>query len=176
MGEINLKNIEGIIDAVKPMSKQVKEFRKFDGISMECTKLGSIDSAINEMKALCTKLKLVPFATEARKDDSNLFLVQFPDLIPEYSEDEVTKMYKDTFMFLFNNIKIKDPTAATKTKLIEGMDSLVKHAIKTYCRSNINQYKESFETYYNNKKYRVKINGIFLDSVEEFVSIIMGDV
>ena len=65
---------------------------------------------------------------------------------------------------------MKDPSAATKSKLIEGMESLVKHAIKTYCRSNINQYKESFEDYYNDKKYRTKINVIFLDSVDTFIT------
>ena len=172
MDNTNLINIESIIEAVLPMSKQVKDVRKFDGISMECTKLStaSLENAINEIKAICNKLKLLPVATEKRKDDAELFLVQFPELLPKYSDEEVAKMYTDTFIFLFNNIKMKDPSAATKSKLIEGMESLVKHAIKTYCRSNINQYKESFEDYYNDKKYRTKINVIFLDSVDTFIT------
>lgn len=168
----DLVNIESIIDAIRPLSKQVKSFRKFDGITMECAKneTVTIDNAINEITALCTKLKVIPVATEKRKDDPNLFAVQFPELMPKYTDEQVEAMYKDTFMFLFNNVKMKDPESATKSKLIENIDSFVKHAIMTYCRSNINQYKESFDTYYTNKKYRAKVNGIFLATVEEFVA------
>lgn len=167
-----LVNIENIIDALKPLTKQVKSFRKFDGITMECTKNEgtTVDKAINEMTALCTKLKLMPIATEVRKGDPDLFAVQFTELMPKYTNEQVVAMYKDTFMFLFNNIKMKDPASATKPMLIENMDSLVKHAIMIYCRSNINQYKENFDTYYTNTKYRAKINGIFLESVEEFIA------
>ena len=167
-----LVNVESIIDAMRPLTKQVKNFRKFDGITIECTKndTASIDSAINEIVAICNKLKLLPNATEKRKDDPNLFAVQFTELLPKYTEEQIEAMYNDTFMFLFNNVKMKDPESATKTKLIENIDSFVKHAIMIYCRSNINQYKENFDTYYNNKKYRAKVNGYFLASVEEFIS------
>ena len=168
----NYLNIEEIINAIRPLSKQVAEFRKLDGITIECGKgpTVEVDTAINEIKALCNKLKLLPVSIEKRKDDPMLFTVQFPELVPKYTDEQIENMYKDTFNFLFSNIKMKDPTALTKSKLIENMSRLTKHAITTYYRSNVNQYKESVEDYYNDKKYRAKIDGIFLVCVEEFLS------
>ena len=168
----DLVNVENIIDVIRPKVKKVRDLRKFDGITIECTKNDGvdIDKAIGEIVEVCNELKLIPIATEKRKDDPDLFIIQFTELIPKYTDEQVQKMYKDTFMFLFDNVKMKDPSSATKSKLIENIDSFVKHAIMIYCRSNINQYKENFDTYYNNKKYRAKINGIYLESVEEFVA------
>ena len=49
----NYLNIEEIINAIGPLSKQVAEFRKLDGITIECDKgpTVEVDTAINEIKA-----------------------------------------------------------------------------------------------------------------------------
>lgn len=169
--EQELKNMENVIDAINPQLHKTKELRKFDGITIECMALDMVDRGVSaeEVKAVCDSLKLQPNTVEYRKDDDKLFIIQFPDFMPYYTDEQQEKMYKDTFMFLFENIKMKDPASATKSALIENIDSIVKHAITIYCRSNINQYKESFDTYYKNTKYRAKVNGIFLVSVEEFL-------
>ena len=78
-------------------------------------------------------------------------------------------MYVNNFEFLLNNIKMKDPKSITRTKLIENMDRLTKHAITIYCRSNINQYKETVDDYLDNPKYRTKINGWYLEFIDIYL-------
>lgn len=168
----DFENVEMIIDTLQIKSTQVNKFRKFDGITIECEIMEpvNIQNAINEVKAICTEIKAIPFSVEIRKDTVNMFAVQFPELMPHYSNEIITSMYKDDFTFLLNNIKMKDPSLINKPYLIEQMDSIVKHAMKIVCRSTINQYKDSFDNYYNNVKYRARINGIYLEFLEEYLS------
>ena len=174
MGEdkIMYSNIEKVISVLKPQIKNVKGMRKFDGITIEC-EVDSSDkreNAINEMQALSKKIGMIPVATELRADSAILFAVQYPEFKPMYSEEEAKKMYDDNFEFLLNNIKMKDPKSITRTILIENMDKFTKHAITIYCKSNINQYKESVDDYLNNSKYRLKINGWYLEYIDIYLN------
>ena len=164
-------NIEGIIEFLREQTKNVNNMRKFDGITIECevATADKRENAMNEMQALSNKYGIIPVAIEARADSSTLFGVQYPELKPIYSEEETRKMYEDTFEFLLNNIKMKDPKSVTKTILIENMDRLTKHAITVYCKSNINQYKETVDDYLNNSKYRTKINGWYLEFIDIYL-------
>lgn len=177
MEEVNntetYRNIEEIIKVLDGKSKYVTKLRKFDGITIECTTgEDKRENAMNEMQALSKKIGVIPVSTEARKDSKDLFGVQYPELKPIYTEDEMRKMYEDDFEFLFNNIKMKDPKSITRNNLISNMDRLTRHAITTYCRSNINQYKESVEDYISNSKYRTKINGWYLEFVDKYLAVI----
>ena len=168
---IEYRNIESIIVALDGKSKYVTNLRKFDGITIECTTTSDKrENAMNEMQALSKKLGLMPVSVEARKDSADLFGLQYPDLKPLYTEAEVKRMYYDNFEFLFNNIKMKDPKSITRNILISNIDRLTKHAITTYCRSNINQYKESIDDYINNTKYRAKINGWYLEYIDIYLA------
>ena len=169
--DVSYKNIESIIKVLEGKSIYVTQLRKLDGITIECTTtVDKIDNAMSEMKAISKQLGLMPVATEIRKDSNNLFGLQYPELKPIYSEAEMKKMYNDNFEFLFDNIKMKDPKSINKTNLIENMEILTKHAINTYCRSNINQYKESVDDYINNPKYRTKINGWYLEFIDVYLA------
>ena len=167
-----LKNVEAVINKLKEYELAVSNYKKYDGITFECeTTAPDIRNATSKIvQQKCVELGLAPVSIELRKDSDVLFGVQFPEMIPEYSNEEITKMYKDTFYFLFDNMKSTDPSSVTKPILIENMSRLTKHAITTYCRSNINQYKENAETYLNNSAYRAKIDGIFLESVDSYLS------
>lgn len=169
---ISYENIESIIKDLEGKSKYVKAMRKFDGITIECTTDANVrENAMNEMQALSVKFGIVPVSVEPRKDSEDLFGVQYPELVPKYTEDEIKKMYYDNFEFLFNNIKMKDPKSITREILISNMDKLTVHSIKTYCRSNINQYKESVADYINNTKYRAKINGWYLEYIDIYLMV-----
>ena len=169
---VKLKNVEEIMVELKKLTTKVNQFRKFDGITIECDTSGlcNRDDAINETVALCKQLKAIPVASEKRQDDDNLFAIQFPEMTPVYSEELIDKFYTDDFKFLLDNVKMKDPTLINKTYLVEQMDVFVKHAMKIVCRSTINQYKDSFDNYYNNKKYRLRINTVYLDYVDVYLS------
>ena len=169
---IELKNVEEIITELKKLTTKVKQFRKFDGITIECDTGGlyNRDNAISETVALCKQIKAIPVASEKRQDDDNLFAIQFPEMMPVYPEELIDKFYTDDFKFLLDNVKMKDPTLINKTYLVEQMDVFVKHAMKIVCRSTINQYKDSFDNYYNNKKYRLRINAVYLDYVDVYLS------
>ena len=165
-------NIEGIIKFLKTQSKHTKNMRKFDGITIEA-EVATADkriNAMNEMQALSKKYGIIPVAVEARADSDVLFGVQYPELRPVYSDEEVRKMYEDTFEFLLNNIKTKDPKSITRTILIENMERFTRHAIIVYCKSNINQYKETVDDYLNKSKYRTKINGWYLEYIDKYLS------
>ena len=166
-----LVNIEGIINELQQRSKQVNSMRKFDGITIECEvdDEKNLKNAMSEVQVLSKQLNILPVSVEKRKGSNVLFGLQYPELIPHYTTEEVKKMYCDMFRFLFDNIKMKDPTKITKPILIENMDRLVKHAITNYCRSNINQYRETFDDYYKNAKYRAQINAIYLEFLEIYL-------
>lgn len=169
--KVTYKNIESIIEAMRGQSVNVISMRKYDGITIECD-VSSADlreNGMNEMQALSKKLGIVPVATEVRKDSDTLFGVQYPEFKPIYSDEEMKSMYVNNFEFLLNNIKMKDPKSITRTKLIENMDRLTKHAITIYCRSNINQYKETVDDYLDNPKYRTKINGWYLEFIDIYL-------
>jgi len=168
-------NVESMIETFRGQVKNVVSMRKFDGITIECDvdTEAKRENAMNEMQALSKKLNFIPVAIEARADSATLFGVQYPELKPKYLEEQVKKMYTDTFEFLIDNIKMKDPKSITKTILVENMDRLTKHAITVYCRSNINQYKDNVNNYLNNTKYRAKINSWYLEFIENYLRKVM---
>lgn len=165
-------NIESIIKLLKPQVKYVVTMRKLDGITMECSVLDptTLDNAINEMQALSIKQGIQPISVEKDKNSDKAFAVQYPELLPIYTDEEMKKMYLDNFKFLFDNIKMKDPTKLTRTDLVSNMETLTAHAIKIYCKSNLNQYKSSAEEYLKSAEYRGKINGWYLIYMEEYLN------
>lgn len=169
---IEVRNMEGIIELLKPHSKQVNKFRKFDGITIECTVLNAADrdNGIKEIKAICKKLKLAPVSVEKKASSEVAFGVQFPELTPIYTEEEIRKMYEANYKFLFDNLKSADKTKFTRAILLDNMTRLVRNSIMTYCKSNINLYKDKPENYYNNVEYRAKLNSWFVEYLEKYLS------
>lgn len=174
MGNNEFKNIDEIIQELKNSSKLVNNFKKLNGITFECSVNNSMcrEDAINEVQDLSKLMGILPVSIDANQDDDKLFGVQYPELVPIYTDVISHSMYNDNFKFLFDNLKMKDPSKVTKIILIENIDNLTKHAINIYCRSNINPYKEKVEDYLNNKQYRLKINGWYLEYIDEYLNIL----
>ena len=117
-------NIETIIKQIKKESKLVIQFRKYNGISLECRTAidGDRDKAIAEMRTILDKCNFVPYDIERHKEVPNAFLVQFPNLDVTYTEDEKIKMYKDIFKFLLDTVNRNQETMIPKSQIIDYKD------------------------------------------------------
>lgn len=166
-----LSNIDLIIKELNKKVEKVIRIRKIDGITVECSvKSGSkSDTGIKEINKICKELKLLPISTEKNKDKENIFALQFPELVPEYSETEIEDMYKLNFKWLLDNINSND-TTITKHLIEENREIFLKQSITMYYRSNVNQYKERLDDYLNNYDYRNKIEKLFNRYLDEYYS------
>lgn len=171
---MNLKNTDNIIKALKQDIKKIVKLTKFDGITIECSvqEGKKVDDGIKEINKLCEKLELRPIATEKSKEKNNVFIVQFPELIPEYTEAQIKKMYNLSFKWLLDNLTINDKEhKVTPELLIKYKSLVVRKAIQIHCRSNINQYKEKLEDYLQDKKYIEKIDVLYYQFLETYKEV-----
>lgn len=165
----NLSNVDMIIKELNKKVEKIVRMRKLDGLTIECSVQASSksDIGIKEINKLCKELKLMPISTEKNKDKDNVFALQFPELVPQYSEEEVESMYKDNFKWLLDNINSND-TTITKQLIEDNKELFLKQAITMYYRSNVNQYKEKLDDYLNNYDYRNKIGRLFDRYIDEY--------
>lgn len=171
MQDTNLTNVDVIIKELQKLCKQIKTFEKLDGITIECTVTNSkkLDNGIKEVTDVCKNLNLIQISIEKSSTKNTSFALQFPELNVYYSEDIITKMYEDNFKWLFDNIMEKPQSVnIDKTFLLQNKDMLVKQAISTYCRSNINPYKENVKDYLNNTEYIRKISTIYILYLDKY--------
>ena len=167
----SIKNIEGIIKEIKKKTKSLKSLTKLDGITIECTifKNSNIDAIIEEIKEICSNIIKEPISTELNDVQSDTFIIQFPELEPEYTDKEIEKMYKDNFKWLLDNFLQQDiDNNFDKNKLATDKNIFVKQAILYYYRSNTNQYKEKVENFLNNLNYRNKIDSLYLQFLNDY--------
>lgn len=167
------QTIEDIAKTLKKKAKYISLIEKVDGITLECS-LSSTKKAqdkIDEIKDLCREIKNTQVALEVNDDNPNTFLVQFPEMIPEYTDEQIEKMFNDTFQWLVGNFLSNNTTKFTKDQFALEKNMFVKHAIIIYYRSNVNQYKEKPEDYLNNKEFRDKIDNIYLNYISSFKEI-----
>ena len=122
--------------------------------------------AIRSLFFLCKELKNTPVAIELNEDRENVFIVQFPEMIPEYTDEQIEKMFTDTFKWLIDNFLTNSKNINfTKEQFALEKNMFVKHAIIIYYRSNVNQYKQKPEDYLNNLDFRNKIDNIYLNYI-----------
>lgn len=162
----DLLTIEDIMVALKKKAKYIANIEKVDGITMECSLAESkkAEDRLDEVKELCKELKNTPVAIELNEAKENVFLVQFPEMIPEYTDEQIEKMFIDTFKWLIDNFLTNSKNINfTKEQFALEKNMFVKHAIIIYYRSNVNQYKQKPEDYLNNLDFRNKIDNIYLD-------------
>lgn len=168
---IDLKTMEAIVtELLKYLkSSEFSSVIKFDGITIEftTTEFVSREKCEQLIATIYNNLNLKPMIIESRKDDSRKFIAQLPDFMPAYTEDEITKMYIANFKWLLDDATRNRPDL-TKQYMADHTVGFVKQAIKTYCRSNINKYKESENDYLNNTIYRQKLNNLFLTYLDEY--------
>lgn len=169
---VKLNNMENIIEDIKRKSKYFDDILKYDGITIEFTCKSNVKREIveSDIKTYCklNKLnKLNVYTIEDNKEDTRKFILQFPDMVPTYTEDEVQKMYIANFKWLLDDTMRNKPDI-TKTFILDNTVKYVKLAVTTYYRSNVNQYKEKLDDYLTNTLYRQKLNMLFMTYLDEY--------
>lgn len=167
-----LNNIEAIIKAFKKEKTSVMKYRKIDGITMECaTQVSeSADTGIKDITDLCKKYKLHPISAEKNKEKSNVFALQFPEMLPEYTDKELEKMYNNSFKWLLDGVMSSDTKHKVTTEVIMQYKAIfVKQAVTIHFNSNTNLYKEKIENYLNNKEYTAVVEKLFIRFANEYV-------
>lgn len=164
----SLTNVDGIIKELKKKAKYLTSIEKLDGITIECSvaKTKKAEDKIEDVKAICKTLVPYQAAIELNEKFDNVFIIQFPELVPEYTDEEINKMYMDSFKWLVDNFKTNDAASNYTPELfMRQKDKFVKHAILIYYRSNTNQYRCKPEDLLNDKEYRTRIDSIFIDYI-----------
>ena len=170
--EYRLNNIESIMEVICEKIKSdstLVSIRKYDGITIE---FGSINEEgrehlINIVKNVVIELGLKNYVIEKRKDSLINFILQFPDMNPEYTEEEIETMYKSNFKWLLDDSLANKPDL-TKKFIQDHTENYVKLAVTTFYRSNVNQYKVKLDDLLSDYKMRAKLNVLFLTYLDEY--------
>ena len=167
--ETKLNNMEKIIALISSKTKYFDEILKYDGITIEFTCKNKInrESVKKDIETLCKTYGLNIYTLENNKDDIRKFILQFPDMVPEYTADEIQKMYIANFKWLLDDT-IRNKPDITKVFILDNTAKYVKLAVTTFYRSNINQYKEKLDDYLTNTEYRQKLNVLFMTYLDEY--------
>lgn len=168
--KVSLNNMEDIIKVLKDKLDYLIKIEKLDGITLECYMESNqlADKKFKNIEKVCTELKLNPIALELNEDQKNIFILQFPEMTPNYSESQELKLYKNSFKWLINNFNTNNNLVkGTPINFANYKDAFVKQAIMIHYRCNTNQYKSKLEDYLNNIEYRAKIDNWFLDYLKE---------
>lgn len=168
---VRLDNIDMILKAISPKLKKVSSCVKFDGITIEFTTKEGIDytDAIEEVKKVCKSLGLKNPDFEHNEEEIEKFILQFPDLVPYYTDKEIDKLYTDAFKWLLDDTFDNEPTV-TKQDVLNNKDNYVRQAITIFYRFNVNKYRESLADYLNNKEYRDKWTKRFVEYLDEYLA------
>lgn len=163
-------NIENIIKILKKENTNVIKYKKYDGITIECYTPSDIDCKDDMTKIANTLSKNnIQFSMERNEENKNIFITQFPELEPEYTEKQMEKMYKDIFEWLLDNVYENDMMKkVTKQLILQYKDIYVKQAIMMYYKSNYNQYKVKQMDLLNDNQYKIKVSDYFKKYVEEY--------
>lgn len=162
-------NMEQIIKEIKTYTKNFSEIIKYDGITIEFTCKDNIDRQIakKDITKFCESNKLIMYVLEDNPENVQKFILQFPDMTPEYSDDEIQQMYIANFKWLLDDTLHNRPDL-TKQFILDNTTKYVKLAVTTYYRSNVNQYKKSLDSYLTDTKYRQELNLLFMTYLDEY--------
>lgn len=165
----DLRIIELIIKELKNNCKYILKFQKYDGISIECyvAEQDNIDLGIKEVKNICKKLKLNPIDIECNKEKTNLFLLQFPELLPKYTDKELQLLYEDNYKRLISDLKSNDINNKVDLNLIiKNKNIFIKQAMISFYNINTNRYKGTLQGFLNNKELWDKAEVYFNDYIK----------
>lgn len=171
MAKTTFKNMEQIITTLKKELAKTDEIRKYDGITIQIKARDNVDKVIKQVEKFCADNKIINFIIEKNGEDPNIFILQLPEFIPEYTDKMIEKMYKENFKWLISNsLNSAMGTTITKNDVLNGTDRFVKHAITIFHKSNTNQYKVQLDTLLNDANKRYELNNLFRNYVEDYWS------
>ena len=166
---VRLDNVDVIIKAISPELKLVKAIVKYDGITIEFTsKDENYLDAMEEVKVVCKKFGLKCDDMEHNEEQIEKFILQFPNLVPHYTDEEIDKMYIDAYKWLLDDTFNNEPSV-TKQDVLNNKDNYVRQAITIYYRFNVNKYRETIDDYLGNKEYREKWTVRFVEYLDEYL-------
>ena len=170
MKKSNLRNIDLILKAFKKECKTIIKVQKYDAISMECsmTVNSDINDGITEAKEIIKSLNLKNISIEENKDKNNVFLIQFPELIPEFTTKEIEALYDSTYERLYNDLLSNDINhKVTKDLIIKNKGVFIKQAIISFYNSNVNKYQRSLDNMLKDKDIWEKAETLFLTFINK---------
>lgn len=152
----------------------VKETNTYDGISIECKipEKKTFKQCKNSIEKYCKQIKLLPVAFEERPDKDDLFLVQFPELVPYYTEEQLHNMFFSSLDYLVStNIELskRSGVIVTRKMLLDTVEKYVTEVIKMYYNWNVNKYRETLDSLLNNVNLRNTIKRIFNEVIIKYV-------
>ena len=152
-----LNNIDKIIKELSNKDGHIKEIKKLDGITFEVIikEKANRDNVIKTVEDLCKDLKLPSTTIEKQAEDETRFAVQFPDLDPKYTKDEMAKLINHNIKWCIDNINTNNIHGElTKEDLKYNSNIIVKQVIVTYYNSNVNRYKVTLKDTLNSLELR----------------------
>lgn len=159
-------NSRKIIQLLQEQKTDIQEYKALDGITIEC-KLPEqhkfdLNSFKQYIKEVLYKLNLPSALVEQNKEMQNVFIIQFPDMIPEYTDEEVEQVIKDNLSMLVQLITSNSMGhVPDKDTLRNHKGMLVRDAVTMYFKGYANQYKQTEEDYIGNLQEFEKYNKIF---------------
>lgn len=161
-----MTNSREVIKLLKEQKTEVQEFRPIDGITIEC-KLPensefNLETFKQYIKEVLYKLNLPSALVEQHKEMKNIFIIQFPDMIPEYAEEEVNEVIENNLTVLLDLIKGNSKgRTPDKDTLRNHKGLLVRQAISMYYKGYANQYKQKEQDYIGDIQQFEKYNKVF---------------
>lgn len=161
-------NSREVIKLLKQEKTDILVYKAIDGITIECylpeTEKFDLKQQTKAIKAILEKLNLPSALVEAHKEKQNVFIIQFPEMKPEYTQEEIDEVITNNINALIENLK--DNMAITKSainkQLIEKSKGLlVREAINMYYKGYTNQYKESIDDYTTNTEFMDNCMNLF---------------
>ena len=153
-------NSREVIKLLKQEKTNILVYKAIDGITIECylpeTEKFDLKKQTKAIKTTLEKLNLPSALVEAHKEKQNVFIIQFPEMKPEYTQEETDTVILNNLTALLDNLK--DNITITKSvinkQLIEKSKGLfVREAINMYYKGYTNQYKENIDDYTSNKEF-----------------------
>ena len=166
-------NIENIKKGIEE-STIIKESTIYDGISIEVAipPKKTFKQCKASIDRFCKNNNLIPVAYEERDDHKECFLVQFPELIPYYTEEQLYNMfYKSLDYLVSTNIELskRNGVIVTRKMLLESIEKYVYEVIKMYYNWNVNKYRVTLDQLENNVNLRSRIKEVFQEVILKYV-------
>lgn len=163
-----LTNIDDIITAIKKKAKYLTSIEKVDGITIECMVAQSkkAEERFEDIKTLCKSITSYQPALELNEKFQNTFLIQFPDMEPEYTDEFKKQMYFNAFEWLTSSY-VANWTCKNKPDIAKHMNTFVKHAILIHYRGFANQYRQKPEDLLDNKEYVKQVEDWFREYIKQ---------
>ena len=151
--KIDISNIDLILKYITSNLEEIESIRKLDGITLEIIYKESIDKKrINNLKALCKKIKLQPVSIELNSEKDTNLALQFPEYESTFSKEELDKLYIESFKWSIDSLYANDLNGKVNDEVVrKSRDLFINQCLTRYYRSYKNPYKCKFEDFINDQ-------------------------